>query len=234
MTRICVSIIENNLSDLMAGANEAKSKGAEMIEVRLDHLENDISESVFDDLLKLRKEVDLPFIITIRPISEGGHFSGDEGQRLQFLNLAIEKGFDIIDLEYSIDEAKKIELLKKAKDHKVSTIISSHNFTSPPSKEEIFERITACFGANGDFAKLVVPCNSLEDVNDILWAAKEAEKVGVEHCIMGTGSKGHISRILAPYYGCELVYCSLSESKRVAEGQVPVSILKEIWKNLDV
>jgi 3-dehydroquinate dehydratase type I len=232
MTKICVSLIERNLSDLLAGANEAKSKGAELIEIRLDHFEEDISDYLFNELKRLRKEVNLPFIITVRPIFEGGVFSRDEKERYHFLEKAIKMGFDYIDLEYSIEEKNKINLINRTKEQGVKTIISSHNFTSHPKKEEIFERLTACWGSNGDIAKVVVPCNTLEDVTDIIWAAKEGKRVGVDHCIMGTGSQGHISRILAPYYGSEMVYCSLSESKKVTEGQLSISILRKLWSNL--
>ncbi len=232
MTKICVSLIEMNLSDLLAGANEAKSKGADLIEIRIDYLKRGYSESLFDQLSILRNEVNLPIIITVRPIFEKGLFSGHENERIRLLEKALEAGFDYIDLEYSIEEKDRINLINKAKEQGVKTIISSHNFNSPPKKEEIFERITACWGSNGDLAKVVVPCNTLEDVNDILWASKEANRVGVEHCIMGAGSQGHISRILAPYYGCEMVYCSLSKSKEVTEGQLSISVLRELWSNL--
>ena len=234
MTNICVSLIERSFSDIRAVIDEIRSQGAEVIEIRLDFLEDPLKEPTLNALLDIRKEVNIPFIITVRPTSESGHFKGDEDIRIQLLSHAMEIGFDYVDLEFSIEDDKRTILIEKAKELGIKTIISSHEFATSPSKEVIFERIFACHKTKGDIAKVIAPCSTLEDVNDILWAANKANQKGYDHCVMGLGPNGHITRILAPYIGSEMVYCSLKEAKKVAEGQVPISTLKEIWKNLGI
>jgi 3-dehydroquinate dehydratase len=50
---------------------------------------------------------------------------------------------------------------------------------------------------------------------------------------MGLGTFGHITRILSPAMGCEMVYASLAEDKKVIEGQVDVKTLLEMWNILN-
>jgi 3-dehydroquinate dehydratase type I len=234
MTEICVSLIEKNLADTIAAANEAKSKGANIIELRLDFIDDIQLESIFDELLDLKNEVSLPFIITIRPDYEGGLFSEDEDMRIQLLHHVIARGFDFIDLEFSMEVDQRDHLISEAKEHGVKTIISSHNFTTATTKEVILERLDACHKVQGDMVKVVCPTNTIDHVNDVLWAAGEARKKEYSYSVMGFGPYGHVTRILAPYTGCEFVYCSIKDSRESAEGQVSISTLKGIWSSLGI
>lgn len=229
MTQICVSLVEKKLSDIIVSSVNCKSKGADIVEIRLDHLDEPLGESLLDNLSDIRMNVDLPFLITVRPTFEGGQYSGNEDDRISLINYAISKKFDFIDIELSMDDEKRRQLIANAKEAKVKSIISSHDFMTRPTKEEILDKITACNDSKGDYAKVVCDCQSIDDVQNILWAAMVVKNMKLPYSIMGTGPYGHITRILGPVMGSEIVYSSLDFGLKAQAGQVPISSLRGIW-----
>ena len=229
MPQICVSLVEKKLSDIIAASVSCKYKGAEMVEIRLDHLEKVPTESTLDALYDIKMNLDLPFLITIRPRFEGGQFNGSEYDRISLLDYAISKKFDYVDIELPIDDEKRWALISKAKENGVKSIISSHDFKAQPTKEEILDKLIACNNSNGDYAKVVCDCQSIDDVQNVIWAAMVVKNMKLPYSIMGTGPFGHLTRILAPLMGSMIVYSSLEFGLESEVGQIPISSLRGIW-----
>ena len=226
---ICVSVFEKNVSEVIVSCVSAKSKGADIIELRLDFLTQQLTNSTLDGLYDVRQNVDVPFIVTIRPTFEGGHFSKNEDERIALLSYAISKKFDYVDIELSIEDEIRRKLIESARESNVKSIISSHDFATQPTKEEILDRITACHESKGDFAKVVCNCQSIDDAQNVLWAAMVVKNMKLPYSIMGTGPFGHITRILGPIMGSRIVYSSLDFVMESQEGQVPITPLKGMW-----
>jgi 3-dehydroquinate dehydratase type I len=222
-------LFEKTLTDLIVSCVSAKSKGADIIEVRLDFLTEQLTNSILDGLYDVRQNVDVPFIVTIRPTFEGGRFSEGEDERTALLSYAISKKFDYVDIELSMEDGIRRKLMESARGSEVKSIISSHDFKTKPSKEEILDRINECHNLKGDFAKVVCECQSIDDAQNVLWAAMVVKNMKLPYSIMGTGPFGHITRILGPVMGSRIVYTSLDFGSESQEGQVPITPLKGIW-----
>jgi 3-dehydroquinate dehydratase/shikimate dehydrogenase len=219
---------------MIKAADKCKSLGADIIEVRLDCLKEPISSTTLESLSKLKEKIGLSTVLTLRPKWEGGNFEGDEERRLTILGEAIETGFDYIDLEFKLDDKKKNKFMVKAKENHVKTIVSYHNYQDTPSWKEIFNQIKECADTGADIAKVVYYNKSLGDALNILKAGSAAKNINHNFTAMGMGPYGHITRILAPAIGCEVVYASLEEGKEASEGQIDVMTLKETWDILGI
>lgn len=226
--------MENTLSDMVKAADKCKSLGADIIEVRLDYLRKGPSFSSIEKLAKLNEITGLPLIFTVRPKWEGGNFKGDEGQRIETLKGAIETGFNYIDLEMKLDGKKRDELIASAKKKGVKTIVSYHNFQGTPYWKDIINQVNECINTRGDIAKVVYYNKSIDDAFNVLKAGSAAKKLHHNFTTMGMGPFGHVTRILAPAIGCELVYAALEGGKETAEGQIDIITLKEMWNLLGI
>jgi 3-dehydroquinate dehydratase/shikimate dehydrogenase len=67
-THLCTSLVASTVEGMLAEAQEAVSNGADIVELRLDYLEQFSPET---DLPRLLKECPLPAIATYRPTWEG-------------------------------------------------------------------------------------------------------------------------------------------------------------------
>ncbi len=235
MTLICVSLFDKTIPELLTFAERSKTAGADLIEIRMDLLTEPSISKTLHELSGLKMKIGLPVILTIRPKWEGGGFSEDEEKRLSLLEESIALGFDYIDLEFKIKESKRDSLITKAKENRVKTIISYHDYNQTPSYEEIFDLIKKCQATGGSLAKVVFKNNEFSDAISIMSAANRASKENLKFTALGMGKYGYISRVLAPINGCEIVYASLKPHKQVIDGQVDIKTLKEkmIFDNLD-
>lgn len=229
---ICVSLMESTISDVFASAVHCKSLGADIIEVRLDCIDEPYPSSL-EKLSKLKEKTGLPIILTLRPAWEGGSYKGDEESRLAVLEEGIKNGFDYVDLELKMKDAERNRLMVLAKDNRVKVIISYHDFQATPSVPEITDLIKKCADAGGDLVKVVFTCNNCIDAFNILLAGKAGLlNQAHDYSIMGIGPYGHITRILAPFLGCNMVYASIDKEKVKIEGQVDLKTLLK-FNNID-
>lgn len=232
MSLICVSLIEKSVSDLLESAEKSKSLGADLIEIRSDYLEVDLNSEVLQDLLEVKTKIGLPVIFTLRPVWEGGEFNGPEEKRLAILEEAIDLGFDYVDLELKLKSDKRAELIDKARLHQLKSIVSYHDFETTPASDEILTLIEQCASSEADLAKVVFNCSKYLDTIEILRSGVAAKERDFKFTVMGIGKFGHITRVLAPLVGCEIVYANLTQYKQVVEGQIDIVSLLGLWKSL--
>lgn len=222
MSLICASLIESEINKMINYAKLAERKGAQIIELRLDKLKN-ISGATIS---KLRKEIALPIIATIRPFYEGGEFKKSENLRLELIKKIIENSYDYLDVE--LRAARKYRaILEYAKKHSVKTIISYHDFTKTPAKEEIYSYINEC-SKLGDISKVAFRAKSATDNFKILEASVKAKEAGLKYIAIGMGKIGMLTRILAPVLNQHIVYTAIEVGKEAAEGQIAISSLPHI------
>ena len=72
---------------------------ADLLELRADHLRPD--ELARAD--QFPRRVDLPVILTIRRVRDGGLFAGTERDRLALLQRLVKGGFRYVDIEEDLD-----------------------------------------------------------------------------------------------------------------------------------
>ncbi len=225
MTSVCVTLREKSADAALSLSGKCRSLGADLVEIRLDHMGKiDWAPSHQTALATLG----LGSVLTLRPEWEGGHFCGSEEERASLILEALRTCPDHVDIELDMDERLRDPLVIRAKELGVRTIISHHDLTMTPSYGKMMDIIERCVGAGGDIAKLAVKCSSVEDAVSLMHLARDASKKGFKYSIMGMGLCGHITRVLAPRMGCEMVYASMDDP--ASSDQIDIRTLKRIWE----
>ena len=89
MSYVCVTIMEETVSDILVAADKSKSLGANLLELRLDFLKEPLSTVTLEQLTELKEDLRIPLIFTLRPSWEGGNFEDAEEKRWDFLEEGI-------------------------------------------------------------------------------------------------------------------------------------------------
>jgi|GEM_PF-93445 len=187
----CVAITEKNAIE------KAVSLGAEMIELRIDFLEDkNIDGIVFR----------FPWIATNR--------KGDQ----RILLEAVEKGANFIDMD--IEEFDD-EIAEKVKEKGGKVIASFHDFEKTPDEEKLLG-ILEKLSEKGDIVKIITTANHAEDNQRIL---SLYEKTKVPLIAFAMGEKGKMTRFACLAQGAPWTYCALE--KAVAPGQPTLEEAKE-------
>ncbi|KAI3445243.1 hypothetical protein Pfo_001908 [Paulownia fortunei] len=99
---ICAPLMAQSVEQLLNDMHQAKMQGADVVEIRLDCIDN---FQPGRDLKLLLQNKPIPVVVVCRPSWEGGQYIGDEPERLQALLLAKDLGADYIDLELKVASA---------------------------------------------------------------------------------------------------------------------------------
>lgn len=228
--RICVPLPVERLSDLASMIRRAENEGADLIEIRLDYLQEDILSQI-DDVKKVIDKVSVPLIATNREHSQGGKRVQEEKQRIKTLIKAAEIGFQYVDVELTTAGLKPI--IKKVVGLGSKPIVSFHDFKGTPSDLEMEKIVKSQIEAGATVCKIVTTANTLEDSVRCLLFTYKMSKVKDTVCF-AMGSQGALSRILSPLFGAFFTFSSLEPEFETASGQVSVSELKELYKRLGV
>lgn len=193
----------------------AQEQGADMIELRLDLFDGDLTGHA----KRCREQVTLPIIATLRSGAEGGRYFGNAEEWMQQL-APIVPLVDYIDIEQRFSEnAPAIRAVGKQ-------VIASCHEARMLSLTELFhlERNLRVFG---DIPKIIVTPQGEDDLIDLISFTCAAKK---PICTGVMGSQFRHARAILPLFGSELVYCSLGAP--TAEGQYSVTEFVELRKLL--
>lgn len=223
-------ILENPLET----SKKAAEKGADILEIRLDLLGIRDLERASEIIRKIKSETGIPLLITNRSRAEGGKWGGNEEDRIGLLiNIISSKdGPDAIDIELSADRKERDKVIKAAKDHGKTVIVSSHNFLKTPSLQDMKAILEEMFLAGADIAKLAVMPRSMEDTLNLLRVTLDFKNTGKSVCTIAMGRQGKHTRVVAPLYGSVLTYASIENDTAAAPGQLPVDEVKKIMEML--
>jgi 3-dehydroquinate dehydratase-1 len=186
-------------------ASRAQEQGADIIELRFDLMDGDITKRV----QQCRKACSLPVIGTLRSAREGGQFFGD-GREWEKKIRPIISCVDYVDVEQQF--VKNAVCVKEAG----TKIIASHHapIMLPLHVLFVLERELRAYG---DIVKIIVTPSNTEDVIEMIaftYAVKQPICCGV------MGSAFRYARAVLPLFGSELVYCHMGET--TADGQYSV------------
>ncbi|GFP93411.1 bifunctional 3-dehydroquinate dehydratase/shikimate dehydrogenase chloroplastic [Phtheirospermum japonicum] len=221
-TLICAPLMADTVDQVVELMHKAKSKGADIVEIRLDHLK---SFNPHADIEKLIKQCPLPTLFTYRPIWEGGQYDGDENSRFNALKLAMELGADHIDIELkAADEFNNF--MGGSKPEKCKVIVSSHNYESTPSAEDLGNLVARIQGAGADIVKFATTATDITDVARVFQITVHCQ---IPIIAMVMGERGLISRILCPKFGGYLTFGTLEPGKVSAPGQPTIDELINLF-----
>ncbi len=216
----------------------AAEKGADILEIRLDLLRIRDLERAAEIIREIKSEAGIPVIATNRSSSEGGKWEGTEEDRTGLLTgllnypFFLKEGPDAVDIELSASREERDKVIKAAKDHGKTVIVSSHYFSKTPSPREMKAILEEMFLAGADIAKLAVMPQSMEDVLNLLRVTLDFRNEGKSVCTIAMGKPGKHTRVVAPLYGSVLTYASVESGAAAAPGQLPVDEVKKIMEML--
>jgi len=197
-TKLAVPIAAQNLDQAKQQIKAAQARGAEMLELRTDYLE-DLSVDLVKNLIAEANSAtgqELPIIVTCRDKQQGGARPYPDQLRIDVLTSAVGAGAEFIDFEYenflSTENQEKIKLAL-SQSSKARLIMSAHNFeTKFDNIGKLHRHILTVYPAA--IPKLVYTTNH---INDCFEAFDLLHQTGGERIVFCMGEAGLISRIIA-------------------------------------
>jgi len=224
---LCTTLAAPGCGELIQRAGESLDAGADVVEIRLDHLQD------LDDqrLQRLRQEIGERALVTCRPRRQGGLFDGPEPDRIAWLARAARLGFWGLDVEIDTEPSLRDPLLQTVRGSGVRLVLSHHHLHGSPNPGEILRWIEESDAWEG-IAKVVAPTRSLPELVALFEAARAARTRGWSYALCGTGLLGSATRFLSPEMGNALTYACQHSASPLVEGQVGMGELLTSWKNL--
>ncbi len=189
---------------------EAKDKGADIVELRVDQFGRTETEYILD-LVRTAKERKLKVILTVRSPEEGGREV--KNRREIFERVAPE-------CDYADVELSSRDLIIPVRNSVIKgggrLIVSFHNFDMTPASW-ILREIMREGHRYGGIPKISVKANSYEDVARLLCVGSKEK---YDKILIAMGDVGKISRLAGFIFGSVISYASLGES--LAPGQLPL------------
>lgn len=225
-TLLCSSLTAPTIIGMIQEAKEAQSAGADVVELRIDFLQDFNPEQ---DLEQLLAQIELPCIVTYRPSWEGGQYNGEDAPRLAALKLAMELGAAYVDVEFLIAPVFMAAIRSGNTTYKTKVIVSSHDYESTADDDDLRKLIHAIRMVGADVVKFATTGRDISDGSRVLQIVKESSRDGpvIGLCM---GEKGQSTRILAPKYGGYLTFGALSPERQSAPGQPTIHQLKNLYR----
>lgn len=215
--RICVSVARGRFEALPAAI--AAAAAADLVEVRLDALE-DPDACDGDALAGLVKASPVPVGFTCRPVWQGGGYRGGEADRRALLERAGISGAAFVDVEAEADWA--VEFLSSCP----APVLLSHHWQQVRPRD-VSRRAGSMLQLRPAVVKLVAPAATAADALPLLRAGARLVQQGQAATAFCVGETGRASRLLVAAYGGALTYAAAEGGQEVAEGQWPLSFLRE-------
>ena len=196
--------------------------GADIVEVRLDYLE-DLDVNVLSSTLRPYMD---KLVLTLRPRYENGLFEGDEEERVEILKQLSQEGPAYVDIELRSPMLQDLskELMKAG----ITVIVSWHDFEETPETDEL-QKIANLAMSCGSIAKVVTMAKSFSDNLRILSLYHTGDKHRLIAFCMG--AEGVLSRFLSVMLGAPFMYVSLPGAP-TAPGQPSITEAKELIRIL--
>jgi 3-dehydroquinate dehydratase/shikimate dehydrogenase len=214
VTYLCVPIFVTDLSKARQDISAAVEAGAEMVELRVDRLDD---LAILETLLleKLCKT-----IVTNRSIPEGGFWPPEDKSRAaEILNGPTARLADYIDIELSSLKRDSISPAIVP-----VPIVSAHYFTGRPAR---FYNIIEELSHPPGIAKIVWTARTIRDNLEAFEILQNKQKPTIALCM---GEAGIISRILAKKFGGFLSFASLNREEATAPGQISIAEMKNLYR----
>ena len=218
--RICLSIKADALSVLQTKLDHAVRLDPDLIEARLDHLEDLNSEELGDLLGSQMKRV----VLTLRTAEAGGAFQGNREEWTEQMHSIIDLEPRFVDLELSAVQEDRY-LVQRARVRGVSVIVSWHDYEETPPHALLTQRLEESKDL-GDIAKIVTMGNTFSDNIEMLKLYTDSDNEELVAFCMG--GAGMLSRVLATRLGAPFTYASLP-GEPTGPGQPDIQELRRFF-----
>jgi len=216
--KTCASVAEKTPKKLKQTITKALKK-SDYAEIRFDFLN---PNAVPEALHLIGKDLKM-CIGTLRPIREGGKFSGNEKNRISIIKLIAEYNPFLLDIEF--DTLRKNKMLQRyLKNTGTDILVSWHSFKHTPNISVMQKKLSEMKKFSNN-VKMVTMAKTISDGSRILSLYKNSK--GVKLIAFSMGNFGRMSRLLCLLLGSPYTYVSLG--KAVAPGQFSVDEVKSIF-----
>ena len=206
---VCATILARDMKELEEAVFDALRKGADLVELRLDYLEN--MEHVDKARIPWNRS-----IITLRSQLHGGLFEGDSEDVIRVVKMLLRLRPRFVDLEMDV-ALKHLNFLPKVRDFS-KIIVSWHSVEKTPEFDEL-KGITSRCVELGDLGKIVTMARSINDSIRILMLYRLKNFRYINRLVaFAMGEQGLFSRVMSLVLGNPLFYVAYKE--RAAPGQI--------------
>jgi len=231
MTYLTIPIVAKNPDQARHQIETALLAGAEMLELRVDYIENLTADVVKGLIVEIRTRAakNVPVIVTCRDKHQGGATDYPAGLRIDTLAAALKAGAEYVDFEYENflapeNRGKIRSALSQSLKGKL--ILSTHNFQGKfPQISNLYRHVQTMYVAS--VPKLVYTANH---INDCFEAFDLLHNTGGERIIFCMGQAGLISRIIAKKLGSLVTFASIDEQTATAPGQITIEQFKKLYR----
>jgi len=216
--KTCASVAEKTPKRLKQTLTKALKK-SDYAEIRFDFLNPNL---VPDALQQIKKDL-RKCVCTLRPVSEGGKFSGSEKNRISIIKLIAEYNPFLLDIELNTLSKNK-NLRRYLKSTGTDTLVSWHNFKQTPDISVLKKKLLEMKKFSNNI-KIVTMAKSINDGSRILSLYNNSKNVKL--IAFSMGNFGKMSRLLCLLLGSPYTYVSLG--KPIAPGQFSLDEVKSIF-----
>lgn len=233
--KLCIPIVGESLSEIVQECRYIQDKPHDLLELRIDFFKN-LSDfpSVSSVLQAIAQEKGgAPLLFTCRTKGEGGEADLPDGDYFALNNYAVQTGYvDAVDIEYNRSPSSAEETLRLAKARGVAVVMSSHEFHTTPSYDEIVERLIAMKKRGADIVKFACMPHAPKDVLTLLAATEAVKSMYPDEPLitMSMGKLGAISRVCGETFGSAITFGSARKAS--APGQLDAATLQSILTSL--
>jgi len=210
MTRICAVAAASEPDELAKRGHAALAAGADLVELRLDHL-RPLTPATLEAALAAARGRGLlaggKLVLSLRAKRDGGAFEGDEDRRRPLLAAMASAGAAWVDLEGWLPPPTLGDLTAKARAKGSMTLVSWH-LAGKDSYLRARELAVAqaASGAAGNAIKMVLPVDDRGSLDALIGLSNSLAEEGVPHVALPSGRLVRLGRLLAPLTGTEWVY----------------------------
>ena len=188
--QLCATVTAETTAELRRRRDAVAD--ADLIELRLDTVRDPDPAAALAGRTR-------PAIVTCRPAWEGGAFKGSEEERKRILAEALSCGAEYVDLEW---RAHFDDLIAQTAGRRI--VLSTHDFHSMPI--DLTARVHAMRSTGANVIKIAATTTSLSDCLPLLELGSEGSASGGGLVVIGMGSYGLPTRVLAGRFGSAWTY----------------------------
>jgi len=226
--KICVSILPKTITEAQRLVRKAEQNQADLIEVRLDNLEQTIN------LSELPKNTKTPLIATNKPQTKKNNptttSTSDEKGQQTLLDAAM-AGFQYVDVDFF--SPKRDETVTKLKQLGTKPIVSYHKFDGILGVSALEKILDEQLASGAAVCKIVLTANQMEDNLPILSFISFASTRAKLVCFC-MGRAGKPSRLLSPVFGAYFTFAALEYGDETAPGQMTIADMRTAYEMLGI
>jgi len=191
----------------------------DILEIRVDQFKK-IEPAYINDIIKTRRKIGLPLLLTARSPKEGGERDIPNQLKLRIFqeNIAL---VDAVDIE--LESPILSEVVKTARKNRKIVIISWHNLKMTPKDKTLKDIFNKAKRSGADIVKIAAKANKKEDFIRLMRFTMDNRSKNM--IIISLGDTGSISRLVFPALGSLITYAYLNAPS--GSGQRPLGELRE-------